>query len=147
MRTRIQTAAAALLIALLVALAACTESTAPSRGLEVRPNAPVVNLSDVQQSGVAGTFVNRTTSSVTLYSASCIGTLATLELALPGGWVEVPLPQLLCIASMLAPVPTIVAPGDSVAVYASGHGVVVGRYRMRVRSTGADATSGSFEVR
>ena len=134
----------------LLGILACTDATSPTSALVITPATAVIGLAQAQASGIPATFTNHTAATVTLISTSCLGGRITMERALPGGWVPLSPPDVVCAAaSIMAPVQLGVAPGASVSLSAYGMelgGLTIGRYRMHVRSTGGDAFSGAMTI-
>ena len=130
----------------LLSLVACTEAVAPTRDVTITPKSSQISLADALTSGIPATFANHTKASVLVQASFCSSGGVSLERAVLTGWQPLPSPLIYCTAIM-APQPVSVAPGDSLDVWPSTNGVVVGRYRMRLPSTGGEAVSGAFEVR
>ena len=135
-----------LLGATLLSLAACTEAVAPTRDLTITPKAAQISLADALTTGIPATFSNHTRASVLVQVSFCGSGGASLERAVLTGWQSLPSPVIYC-ATIMAPQPVSVAPGDSLDLWVSANGAVVGRYRMRLSTTGGEAVSGAFVVR
>lgn len=131
---------------LLIALVAgCTASTAPTASLDLRPLQASVTLAEVQATGMSARLINHLTDSVIVIGGGCFANSATLDEWVGGAWLERP-PMTLAPCPFALVAPLIVASGDSVTVIAAVRPSRTGTFRMRIGTTGGEATSTAVDV-